>query len=314
MLWLSLLACGQLVSAPEALQGADNISATVELAGIEVLETTPRLEYYAWHGLLDYHVVETDWEGGSIRLVDYDAMLASPEAQVALADVLTYLASVNPSLLESKEERLAFWLNTYNAWAVQGVLSQRALDPAWPGVEASTWDGEETGVTFAMFNVTYVAVQDQLFTLNAIEHGIVRADAYALGELEGFEDVDYFGGSAEQIAQAKAWHEELWGGEPLDARIHVGLNCASYGCPDIGMGAWRAATLDEDLDAAARRFVAHPLKGAGPDGISSLFSWFGADFAGSHGGAQAFVEQYREGTSDVNFDAYLPYSWELNAL
>lgn len=312
MIWLSLIACGQLVSAPEALQGADNISATVDLAGIEELEGATRLEYYALHGLLDYHVKESDWSGGAIRLVDYEAMLASAEARVAVADVLTYLATVDPSALESREERLAYWLNTYNAWTLQGVLSQLAEDPDWIGVESSTWDGEETGVTFAMFNVTYVAVGDELFTLNAIEHGIIRGDPYALGELEGFEDVDYFGGDAEQIAQAKAWHEELWGGDPVDARIHMALNCASYGCPDIGDFAWRGATIDADLTAAAARFLQHPGKGAGPDGISSLFSWFRGDFEGSHGSAQGFIEAYREDTGDVNYDAFLDYSWQLN--
>lgn len=310
MIWLTLLACGQLVSAPEALQGADNISATVDIASIEELEGATHLEYYALHGLLDYHVKETDWSGGEIRLVDYEAMLASAEARVAVADVVTYLATVDPSALESREERLAYWLNTYNAWTLQGVLSQLEQDPDWSGVSSSTWDGAETGVGFAMFNVTYVAVGEELFTLNAIEHGIIRGDAYALGDVDGV--ADYFGGDEAQIAQARAWHEELWGEDPVDARIHVALNCASYGCPDLGDFAWRGSTLDADLDAAAARFVEHPGKGAGPDGISQLFSWFSGDFQGSHGGAQGFIEAYRADTSDVDYDASLPYSWDLN--
>jgi hypothetical protein len=101
----------------------------------------------------------------------------------------------------------------------------------------------------------------------------------------------------------------------VDARIHVGINCASVGCPDLGAGAWQAATLDADLDAAAVRFVDHPGKGAGPGGVSQLFRWFVADFEGSHGGVQAFVSRYRTGgDGDVDYDATLDYDWSLNDL
>ncbi len=313
MLWLTLFACGQLVSAPDALQGADNIAATVEIEGIEALEEATSLEYYAYDGLLAYHVKETDWEGGSIRLVDYDAILASPEARVAVADVITYLASVSPDQLEGADEKLAYWINTYNAWTIQGVLSQRAQDPEWEGVSSTRWDGVETGVEFAMFNVTYVEVAGNTYTLNAIEHGIVRGDAYALGELEGFEDIDYFGGDEAQISQAKGWNEDLWAGGAVDARIHAAFNCASYSCPDLADFAWRAESLDADLDAAAARFVNHPGKGAGASGTSKLFDWYRADFEASYGSSQAFIEAYAEDTSGIDYDADLPYDWTLNA-
>ena len=94
-----------------------------------------------------------------------------------------------------------------------------------------------------------------------------------------------------------------------------GSQIPSLGCPDLLDGAFQPATVDDQLDAAATRFLAHPAKGAGPDGISTLFSWFASDFEGSHGGAAPFIEAYRVGgTEGVRLDAYLDYDWSLNAL
>jgi hypothetical protein len=43
-----------------------------------------------------------------------------------------------------------------------------------------------------------------------------------------------------------------------DPRVHYAVNCASIGCPNLRPRAFRAATLERDLDDAARAFVNHP--------------------------------------------------------
>ncbi len=125
-------------------------------------------------------------------------------------------------------------------------------------------------------------------------------------------DLARTGGDASLQSQVLAWYEGVWGDGPPDARLHVGVNCASRGCPDLQIGAYQGPTVWQQLDEAATRFVDNPSKGAGPDGISELFSWFAEDFERS-GGIEAFVQRHRtEGTSGVDFDAVLPYDWSLN--
>jgi len=66
-----------------------------------------------------------------------------------------------------------------------------------------------------------------------------------------------------------------------EPRVHFAVNCASVSCPPLAAEPYRAATLDADLDAAARRYLASPL-GLVVDGrtlrVSSIFTWYGEDF------------------------------------
>ncbi len=68
-----------------------------------------------------------------------------------------------------------------------------------------------------------------------------------------------------------------------DPRIHAALNCASIGCPRLPREAFRAATLDAQLDAAMREFVNDPrrvsLDASGRKlTLSKIFDWFSKDF------------------------------------
>lgn len=69
-------------------------------------------------------------------------------------------------------------------------------------------------------------------------------------------------------------------GEP---RIHFAINCASRGCPPLSRKAWRSETLEADLEAAARRFIADEANVRFDAGrrvveLSSIFQWFEEDF------------------------------------
>ena len=245
------------------------------------------------------HTAEQTYAGGTVRAVDYTSLITEPEARLALTDSLSHLASIDPSNLDSGDERLAFWLNLYNAWVIGAAVDAIDADPSWGGVS-------EPKETFALFGLPIVQVGGVSLSLNMSEHGVIRGDDYAFENYVDDPDV---------AALAALWHEELWAERDLDARIHVGLNCASLGCPDILAGAFQGDEVWTQLDAAAAAFVSHPGKGAGPDGISQLFSWFRADFERSHGSAQGFVSSYRTGgDADVDYDSSLDYSWELNAL
>ena len=111
-----------------------------------------------------------------------------------------------------------------------------------------------------------------------------------------------------------------------EPRVHYAFNCASVGCPDLRDAAWRAETLDVDLDAAARAFVAHPrgidVDDDGDIDASSIYRWFRKDFGGTERGVLEHVSQYAVGEKRTAIQAALAagegiddydYDWSLNA-
>lgn len=118
-----------------------------------------------------------------------------------------------------------------------------------------------------------------------------------------------------------------------DARIHFAVNCASISCPPLGERPYVAATLDRQLDAAGRAYLASQEGLRGADGtfhVSSIFKWYGDDFIaryaplvpGSRGarerailgaivsfGPDWAVAPAKSGRPGIR---YLDYDWSLN--
>lgn len=106
-----------------------------------------------------------------------------------------------------------------------------------------------------------------------------------------------------------------------DPRVHYAVNCASIGCPNLRNEAWNGATLDEDLDAAARAYVNHPrgvtVRARGGLKVSRIYKWFIEDFGGTEEGVIAHLERYAEpdlraaiaANRDIRQHAY---DWSLN--
>ncbi len=104
-----------------------------------------------------------------------------------------------------------------------------------------------------------------------------------------------------------------------DPRVHYAINCASYSCPNLVPKAWEAATLDAELDAAARAYVNHP-RGAKASGerlvLSSIYDWFKEDFGGKAGvtthllkyAEPALATKIKAATKPAKF----AYDWSLN--
>ena len=104
------------------------------------------------------------------------------------------------------------------------------------------------------------------------------------------------------------------------AMVHYAVNCASIGCPNLKPTAWRADTLEADLDAAARAYVNHP-RGVSvtEDGlvVSRIYRWFKEDFGGDERGVinhlLAFAEPELAGRIEANPDIVgHEYDWSLN--
>lgn len=155
--------------------------------------------------------------------------------------------------------------------------------------------------------------------------------------------------SIKDIPRGDRWNWEGWvvGGEkqsldaieheflrPLgDPRIHFAINCASFSCPDLIAEAYRAETLDEQLDRVTRAFFASEEKGlrygmesgflSGENPtvhVSEILFWFREDFEPDgrdridfllrYGpkSAQTFIAEHR---SDLKLKK-LEYDWSLN--
>ena len=80
-----------------------------------------------------------------------------------------------------------------------------------------------------------------------------------------------------------------------DPRVHYALNCASIGCPNLGVEAFTGAKLNQQLEAAARAYV-NSRRGVAVEGgrivVSSIYVWYKDDFGGGDVGVLDHLRQY----------------------
>jgi hypothetical protein len=104
-----------------------------------------------------------------------------------------------------------------------------------------------------------------------------------------------------------------------DVRIHYAVNCASIGCPNLALKAYRADTLEPMLEDAARAYINHPRGFARIDGqlvASNIFEWYESDW-GSPENVLTHARKYATGETAAllkdakTIDAY-DYDWSLN--
>ncbi|MDO9503503.1 DUF547 domain-containing protein, partial [Falsiroseomonas sp.] len=155
------------------------------------------------------------------------------------------------------EEAFAHWANLYNALTLKVVLERHPVRSI-RDIRSSGVPLDPKGWT-GPWRTRLVTVEGRRMSLDDIEHETMRPTF-------------------------------------RDPRVHYAVNCASIGCPNIWPRAWRAATLERELDAAAAAFVNHP-RGVTvlPDGrlrVSSIYSWFREDFGGSEAGVVAHVRRH----------------------
>ncbi|MCG5060860.1 MAG: DUF547 domain-containing protein [Limnoraphis sp. WC205] len=120
-----------------------------------------------------------------------------------------------------------------------------------------------------------------------------------------------------------------------EPRIHMGLVCASIGCPLLLQEPYTGDKLDEQLDEQTRKFIAlnQNLKIDKQNNLvylSSIFKWFGEDFIPSFNAQEKFMGSDKE-RAVLNFLSqylneseqkylingkyqikYLDYDWSLN--
>jgi Protein of unknown function, DUF547 len=199
--------------------------------------------------------------------VDYGSLRASAAYARYRTELTSQLRGLDLASLGSREERLAFWINLYNALVIDGVIAL--------GVRRSV---REQLAGLAFFRRAAYTVGGLRFSCEDIENGILRANAG-----NPFIPGPQFGQGDPRLPWALA---------AIDPRIHCALNCASRSCPPVGV--YAAKQIDSQLDLAARSFVSADTE-VDPRSatltVSAIYSWYSGDFGGPEG-AVRFVRQH----------------------
>ena len=126
-----------------------------------------------------------------------------------------------------------------------------------------------------------------LFTLRAIvDHYPIRSQWFTLQPRNSIRQIDGVWTTLKWQAARRTVtlddiEHRILRPEFKDPRVHFAINCASISCPPLQAEPYRAAALEAQLDAAARRYLAS-AEGLRADGnalrVSSIFKWYGDDF------------------------------------
>jgi hypothetical protein len=223
------------------------------------------ISHSTWNTLLKKYVDEKGF-------VNYAGM-ASEEAKL---DAYLSLISKNaPASSWSNDEKLAYWINAYNAFTVKLILDHREEK-----ITSIKDIGSKIKIPFVNtpWNVKFINIGGKDMDLNNIEHGIIR----------------------------KQFKE---------SRIHFALVCAAKSCPPLRNEAYVASKLNAQLDDQGVRFVNDSFKNevsANKMNVSKLFDWYGGDFKKSDS-IENWINKYaktkaKSGTSIT----YKEYFWALN--
>ncbi len=221
--------------------------------------------------------------------VDYERMKSSEEYAKYIK--LSYnLKKMDLGRLKSREEKIAFWINLYNFMAIHGVIKL--------GIRNSVKEVRN------FFKRVHYQIGDMFFSLDDIEHGILRGNRSYLIFRKGDRKFSY---SVKQ----------------LEPRLHFALVCASVSCPPIDF--YTSKKLDKELDMSVKRFF--NSGGAIVDrkknhiSLSRLFKMYKSDFGKDQKERLQFIALYLYNEDDRKFlmengeklkIEYQDYDWSLN--
>ncbi len=209
--------------------------------------------------------------------VHYAALAADSNA---LGAYLARLAATDPSNL-GDDDRLAFWLNVYNAYTLKLIADNYPV-----GSIRDVVRGAFIPLVNTPFKTPFVVVGGETLSLDEVEHGIIR---------ERFDEPRV--------------HFAL----VCAARSCPPLRAEAYTGDRLG------AQLDDQArrflhDSAKNRVPASEETIR----LSKIFDWFGGDFGDGDAALQAFLAPYFEGTVRETLEAggyevdFLKYDWSLN--
>ncbi|MEE8298939.1 MAG: DUF547 domain-containing protein [Thermodesulfobacteriota bacterium] len=274
------------------IQPAQN-SFTIISYGLEEVKTDSFDHSYAtYNSLLNRYVINAR--------VNYEGFINS---RAELETFLRALGSVDENDFESwtQQQRLAFWINAYNAFTIKAIIDHYPIKRS-----------------FTLVGIFY-APSDSILQIKGVW---TKLQFRALGNMVTLDEIEH------QILRKKF-------NKP---RIHMAINCASISCPDLRNEAYTPEKLEEQLADASINFVNNPDKGvyvneqSGKVKLSKIFKWFGDDFINNYGSKKLFNNYSLKENAVLNFTSeyieseevkeylmnnklkigYLGYDWHLN--
>ncbi len=217
-------------------------------------------------------------------LVDYTKL----KDDKRLDKYLEQLENTNPDNLLTDEDKLAFWINAYNAFTLKFLIEEYPVesinDLHWGGLYlgsllgTTVWDDEK------------IIINGTKLSLNNIEHDIAR----------------------------KKFNEE---------RVHFTMVCASYSCPPLLDEAYEGFKLSEQLNEQARLFFNDETKNnfdlkKRTAYLSKILDWYSSDFGNDDQNILLYVSKFLDSeiADDIRRNSsqweieHLSYNWDLNEL
>jgi len=237
-------------------------------------------------------------------LVDYGGMAFDNDFK----EYLKWLGKVDPdSISGGQDVQMAFWINAYNALAIEGIIAASAMIAPTPAGQSSR------------------ALADEL-QRNRRETGNNRG--YSFHPINSVLDVEgFFNKQKHKIAGSKYTldhiEKKIIFPKYADPHLHFVLVCAAMSCPSLLSEIYTAENLSEKMEAVTRKFLINPNKNKLDREnkllqLSQIFNWYLDDFGGSDAGVVSFISPYldvhsrqflRENKVKIRF---LEYDWRLN--
>lgn len=229
--------------------------------------TFPNVEPIS-HDIFDKLLKKYVSEAGYVNYVGFK------KEEKELKKYLDLVSSNAPAPDWTEKEKLAYWINAYNAFTIQLIL-----DHASYNIKSIKDIGDKIKIPFVNtpWDVKFIVIGGKKMDLNNIEHGIIRK-------------------------QFK---------EP---RIHFALVCAAKSCPPLRNEAFTAEKLDTQLTQQGEDFVNDKNKNDIKTNIveiSKIFDWYGGDFKGIN--KIDLINKYSKikANKDAKI-SYKTYDWTLN--
>ena len=230
-------------------------------------------DYVAWNRVLAKYVQAGKVDYGQLKSGGKDLDLFLQDVANLTQNDLDGFTTV---------EKLAFWINVYNATTVRLVVENYPPQRAF-GWRALKFPAHSLMQVSDVFDLDAGLVAGKKLSLNTIEHEILRQQF-------------------------------------REPRIHFALVCAARSCPPIRSEAYLPEKLEQQLADQSYIFLNDPYKNYYTVAdktlhLSQIFNWFGVDFTPP--GVPEFVRFYLPESLQSIIHAgtrveWLPYDWTLN--
>lgn len=215
-------------------------------------------------------------------LVDYEGL----QKEKTLDKYLKQLTETNPDKF-NRNEKLAFWINAYNAFTLQIVRDNYPVESITDLHTGGKIIGFLIGKT--VWDKEFITINKKKYSLNYIEHEILR--------------------------------------KMSEPRIHFAIVCAAISCPPLRSEAYEANKIDAQLEEDATRFLNDKEKNgfnvsSRNASLSKIFDWFDEDFGKNDKELLKYISHFLN--EDIKNDisnnlnkwtiSYKSYDWNLNKI